>query len=123
MAEVKNYKRKPVVVQAIQFTGNNFDDLENFSSLTANKNDCYTIYDVLKNKHLIAFDFHTEEGKVQLKEGDYLVKGIDNRPYPCNQEVFESIYEETDLPYKIGKDFIEPFKKIQEEMGGLNEES
>jgi hypothetical protein len=38
MAEVKNYKRKPTVVQAIQFTGNNFDELKIFIDNILNKN-------------------------------------------------------------------------------------
>jgi hypothetical protein len=106
MAEVKNYKRKPTVVQAIQFTGNNFDELKNFSPIVIDEQLTFSLKEDEKDKPLICLPIDTAEGRTILREGDFLVKGIDNGIYPCNQQIFSLIYEETNLPYKIDERFI-----------------
>jgi hypothetical protein len=102
MAEVKNYKRKPVVVQAIQFTGNNFDDLKGFGFFYENKEINHMSDSYLRG----IFDY--EGFKIILDEGDYLVRGIDKSFYTCRKELFPLIYEETELPFKINERFIDP---------------
>lgn len=35
----------------------------------------------------------TLEGTMFAKNGDYLIKGIENEIYPCKKEIFEKTYE------------------------------
>ena len=111
MAEVKNYKRKPTVVQAIQFTGNNFDELKEFCDIYVEKDSIFNSY--IDGEDKIGFHYLTKEGTVRVIAGDYLVKGVDGVSYPCNQKIFPFIYEETELPYKIANvQFEEPVSDI-----------
>lgn len=108
--EVKNYKRKPTVVQAIQFTGNNFDDFEEFGGISIDRDSVTNIIDI-DNGNRLSFSYDTNEGKVRVETGDYLVKGIDGLVYPCNRKMFSLIYEETELPFKLAEGFEEKGEK------------
>ena len=70
----KKYRKKPVVVEAIQWTGNNLDDVIKF-----NVNGQWK-----KGEDLKIF---TLEGTMKANIGDYIIKGI-------NGEFFEKTYEE-----------------------------
>lgn len=80
---VKKYVKKPIQIEAVQWTGDNFKDLYNFAG-----NDVYFqdgwIY------------VHTLEGDMKMvnKTGDYLIKGIRGEFYFCEKNIFEETYEE-----------------------------
>ena len=103
MAEVKNYKRKPTVVQAIQFTGNNLDELREFGMMIEGDPSFFQITDGKEERQGV--EYFTQEGKGHLETGDYIVKGVDGMSYPCNRKIFPLIYEETELPFKINEEF------------------
>lgn len=37
----------------------------------------------------------TLEGNIKVKNGDYIIKGINGVFYPCNPDIFEKSYEES----------------------------
>lgn len=80
---VKKYVKKPIPIEAVQFTGDNFRELYDFAG-----NDVYYqdgwIY------------VHTLEGDMKMKNkvGDYLIKGVRGEFYFCEKNIFEETYEE-----------------------------
>ena len=78
--KAKNYRKKPVVIQALQFNGN-FDEIEEFCGGDAEFRD---------GKLLVA----TREGPLTASDGDYIIKGIQGEFYPCKPDIFVATYEE-----------------------------
>lgn len=80
---IRKYVKKPIPIEAIQYDGNNFEELETFS------NGAVFIEDgILKCKTL--------EGVMSCfnKVGDYLVRGIAGEFYICEKSIFEITYQE-----------------------------
>ncbi len=73
------YRKKPVVIEAIQFTGN-FDEIEKFVGGDAEFRD---------GKLLVA----TLEGPLWASPYDWIIKGIKGEFYPCKPDIFEATYE------------------------------
>lgn len=80
---VKKYMKKPIPVEAIQWTGKNYDELDAFAG-----NNVFIEDGILKCKTL--------EGTMSAmnKYGDYLIKGVQGEFYICEKSIFESTYEE-----------------------------
>lgn len=83
------YRKKPVVIDAIQWTGKNIEEIENFCKFNYSC-DIFSkdnvIYDVI-------LTIHTLEGNMKANVGDYIIKGIQDEFYPCKPDIFESSYE------------------------------
>ena len=79
--EVKKYRKKPVVIEAIRFT-----------TVEALKKAFPDISVYEKNKVEKVY-IQTLEGKMEISEGDYIIKGIKGEYYPCKPDVFEESYE------------------------------
>jgi len=76
------YRKKPVVIEAIQYTGENLDELRAFVPEEFRNN---KIYEPLGIKTL--------EGVLNISQGDYIIKGVKGEFYPCKPDVFEMTYE------------------------------
>ena len=77
------YCKKPIPVEARQYTGDNFIELRDWSE-NAIATDDYS------NNVFVA----TLEGPVFFNEGDYIIKGVRGKFYPCQKDIFEETYEE-----------------------------
>jgi hypothetical protein len=78
------YRKKPVVIQAVQWTGENNVEILNFCS------NCY-ITSSGKAKDLIV---STLEGDMSAVIGDYIIRGVKGEFYPCKEEIFHMTYED-----------------------------
>lgn len=87
---IKKYRKKPVVIEAEQFDGKNNPFGCIFETNLAHFNDRP---DCTRNK---VFGVKTLEGDYQVKESDYIIKGIKGEYYPCRQDIFEETYELVD---------------------------
>lgn len=76
------YRKKPVVIEAIQWTGNNLEDINAFIGKMC----------VFKwtEKELTIF---TLEGDMKANIGDYIIKGVKGEFYPCKPDIFNETYE------------------------------
>ena len=77
------YKKKPVIVEAVQYTGNNFVDIVKFTR---------------NGKRYIEFEddicrIETLEGIMTASKGDFIIKGVKGEFYPCKPDIFEQTYE------------------------------
>lgn len=89
------YKKKPIVVEAIRWTGSNLEEIRNFvgSDLIEEYVELCDIKRTLK-KMLVDIAIDTLEGTMKVDYGDYIIKDVNNELYPCKPDVFEQTYEE-----------------------------
>ncbi len=80
------YRKKPVVIEAIQWAGNNFDEIKEFCS--------EVVYHGVEGEARRWLLIKTLEGGMRAKTGDFIIKGIRGEFYPCKPDIFEATYEE-----------------------------
>jgi len=90
----ENYVKKPVVIQAVKFTGLNEEELRLF---------CGDALGAIVNNE--AHIRTLEDGRLSQVEhmatvGDYIIKGIKGEFYACKPDIFEVSYESTWREYK-----------------------
>lgn len=83
------YKTKPFEINAVQFTGDNWDELVSFAGtnvrrLTETESLVYIGYEVYDYQHQIWIPFYIK---------NYIIKGINGEYYPCVPDIFEAKYE------------------------------
>ena len=74
------FRKKPVEIEAIQWTGENAKEIKKFV-----KQDHYWF-----ENHLV---IQTLEGDYRALIGDWIIKGIKGEFYPCNKDIFEQTYD------------------------------
>lgn len=89
MSGVKKYRKKPVVVEAIQWTGENVDEIAAFTCGNAS-------FRTEKDDDVIDLIVRTLEGVMYARHTDYIVKGVDGEFYPCRADIFKQTYEPVD---------------------------
>ena len=77
------YRKIPVTVQAVQWTGDNYTEV-----CKLNDQRCRLHY-YGGHKTLI---IETLEGEMAATLGDYIIKGVEGELYPCKASVFEKTY-------------------------------
>jgi hypothetical protein len=77
---VAAYRKKPVVIQALQWKGDNEVEVLQFCSK------CFIVTgDSLK--------INTLEGTMSASVGDYIIKGVEGEFYACKPDIFKKTYE------------------------------
>ena len=87
------YRKKPVVVDAIQWNGVNLQEIIDFVGDKLEYHICDTAWKVGKDKPQVNIKIKTLEGELIATEGDYIIKGVHGEFYPCKPDVFEKTYE------------------------------
>ena len=85
---IQNYKKKPVVIQACQFTRSNFDEIKEFTNQSAHS---LTIERRIDGKCTCIIP--TLEGEHIASENDFIIKGVHGEFYPCKPDIFKETYE------------------------------
>ena len=84
------FRKKPVIIEAVQWNGQNF--LKNGSPddniLVKGFNDSAITFDEVDLK------IKTLEGIMTANLGDYIIQGIQGEIYPCKPDIFEATYEQ-----------------------------
>ena len=89
---MKKYRKKPVVIQAILWKGDNLIDVIKFTGQNASVMDWkWEDYERLVQEE--GLKIFTLEGKMLASIGDYIIKGIKGEFYPCKPDIFEMTYE------------------------------
>ena len=78
---IKKYRKKPVVIEAIQWIGNNLSEIDKFIGRTVDNKETTLV-------------IHTVEGDMEASIGDYIIKGVNGEFYPCKPDIFDKTYEE-----------------------------
>lgn len=81
-SKAKLYRKKPVVIEAVQWTGENINEVLDFMKWRNASHD--------KHAGLV---IHTLEGNHNASPGDFIIKGVHGEFYPCKPGIFEKTYE------------------------------
>lgn len=76
------FRKKPVIIDAVQFTGLNHDEIADFCAPHPVK---------VGGNHTLLIP--TLEGEMKAVTSDFIIKGIKGEVYPCKQDIFEASYE------------------------------
>ena len=76
---MNKYRKKPVIIEAVQYTGNNIEEIKKFCP------NCSLLFDDLI--------IPTLEGRMRASVNDYIIKGVDGEFYPCKPDIFEKTYD------------------------------
>jgi UDP-2,3-diacylglucosamine pyrophosphatase LpxH len=79
------FRKKPVVIEAVQFTGDNQDEIVRFAGLTAV---------VMGRTHEL--HIKTTEGMMHVSKGDWVIRGVKGEMYPCKPDIFQATYQPVD---------------------------
>lgn len=79
------FRKKPVSVSAIQWTGDNVLEVKEFFGKDSDK--CNSLG---QSSNLI---IETLEGNLIALPGDFIIRGIKGEYYPCKPDIFEKTYE------------------------------
>ena len=87
------YRKKPVVIDAILYSGYNgngfvFDEAPEW--FTNSIGDYALVFDNSDEQLKV----NTLEGEMIVSPGDYIIRGVKGEIYPCKPEIFEMSYEE-----------------------------
>lgn len=83
---IKKFRKKPVVIEAIQYDGTK-ESFEKIGKWMGNPKD----YVALRDRTLI---IPTLESPHEASIGDWIIKGVKNEFYPCKPDIFDETYEE-----------------------------
>ena len=83
------FRKKPVVIEAVQWTGANHLLPETFMKDSG----AYMSYD---RKQLGEIMIPTLEGEMTASVGDWIIKGVNGEFYPCKPDIIEKTYEPID---------------------------
>lgn len=96
------YRKKPVVVEAIQWNDNT-KEIEEFCGENCSYLVSDTAWEVKKGTPIEKLVIHTLEGDMVASRGDYIIKGVNGEFYPCKPDIFEKTYEIEVKVYKTGR--------------------
>jgi len=85
-AMTHKYVKKPIPVEAVQWTGDNRKDIWDFCSLS------YFNYNIETDK--LELFIQTLEGPMSANVGDYIIKGVKGEFYPCKEDIFNETYDQ-----------------------------
>jgi hypothetical protein len=82
------YRKKPVVIEAIQWNGKNTPEIANFMEVMIR-----TKTSPEQGNPLGKITIETLEGDMTASIGDWIIKGVNGEFYPCKPDIFEKTYE------------------------------
>jgi hypothetical protein len=82
---VKRYRKKPVEVTAVQWNGDNYQEIIDFFGSSNS-------WRVSKNYSPKSLSIQTLEGTMNASLGDYIICGVQGEFYPCKPDIFDKTY-------------------------------
>ena len=91
------YRKLPVVIDAVEWTGENHREMWEFLTGNTDENTSMTTCDanfyIAHEKVAGGLVIKTLEGDHMANIGDFIIKGIKGEYYPCKPEIFHKTYE------------------------------
>lgn len=78
---ISKYVKKPVIVEAVKYTGQNKNEIESF------------VGKELTQRLDGSLQIETLEGIMCASVGDYVIKGVSGEFYPCKPIIFNKTYD------------------------------
>lgn len=79
------FRKKPVVIEAVQWTENNESEVTAFLKMGEFSSAGY-----VKGRYV---EIGTLEGTMIASPGDWIIKGVKGEYYPCKPDIFAATYE------------------------------
>lgn len=93
---ISKFRKKPVVIEAIQWTGENLAEVLAFTGKHPSWDKwfrCFEEYeDHVRNDGSI-FKIITLEGTMDAIPNDWIIRGVKGEHYPCKPDIFDATYE------------------------------
>ena len=85
------FRKKPVTVEAVRWTGENREEIRTFCPRDA----FFAPARQDTEGHITAWQLLIDslEGIMYAETGDYIIKGVKGEYYPCKANIFEETYE------------------------------
>jgi len=80
----EQWRKKPVVIEAVQFDGHNHEEVGAFVGAAA---------EVDRDNERECLRIKTLEGKMVCSPGDFIIRGVKGEFYPCKPDIFCATYE------------------------------
>lgn len=80
------FRKKPVVIEAVQWTGSNNIAIK---CLMSKKKSRSTLYHFANDKVII----QTLEGEMVASPNDWVIVGVKGEAYPCKPDIFAATYD------------------------------
>lgn len=94
------YRKKPVVIEAVEWNGRNLFEVRTFMGERVNFDGDWRVQDrfheLETHSRLYGLKIETLEGTMNADVGDYIIKGVHGEFYPCKPDIFEKTYEKAD---------------------------
>ena len=94
------YRKKPVVIKAVQWDGKNQREMFDFLTNGTKENCALTLEEDTFRIDLVNggcqvgnLVIKTLEGEMTANIGDFIIKGVSNEFYPCKPDIFAKTYE------------------------------
>lgn len=105
---MKQYRKKPVTIEAVQFDGLNPTEIKDF----VGENCEVEIYDNEVTPPVARIVIHTLEGDMEVSRGDYVIKGVKGEFYPCKPDIFQQTYESAETQKELEEEMEEFFETM-----------
>ena len=94
--KIKRYRKKPVVVEAVQLNTTNMPEVAAWIGYGTAKIvvESEEAWKLGKSVPGFSMTINTLEGDMTAKSGDYIIKGVNGEFYPCKPDIFAKTYEE-----------------------------
>lgn len=83
------YRKKPVVIEAWEFTKKALDSNDSWVCLYRNELHLISQY----AGKVLYIEIDTLEGTMRADLGDFIIKGVQGEFYPCKPDIFKATYE------------------------------
>lgn len=94
------YRKKPVVIEAIRWTGclRSFEEIKQFCPEIIDGGAVWYPYAPPTEPRTDSWPLfiQTLEGNMSATIGDYIIKGVNGEFYPCKPDIFEKTYEKVE---------------------------
>jgi len=87
-AGAKRFRKKPVVIEAMQLTKQNIRDAMEWCG--------GTYWSRPPMRAITGIKIKTLEGEMEASFGDWIIRGVQGEFYPCKPKIFEATYEPAD---------------------------
>lgn len=92
MSTPQKYRKKPVVIEAVQWDGEVDSALNIINYFAENAVYVEHVNDTGKGFSL-RIDIPTLEGTMAASPGDFIIRGVNGEFYPCKPDIFAKTYE------------------------------
>ncbi len=105
---VRQFRKKPVVISALQFTGDNVVAVLDF--VTSGGAEAQT------SRSGLTLYIKTLEGDMLASSGDWIIRGVKGEYYPCKPDVFADTYDPEPDDRDVGPKLPSPYDSFDERV-------